>query len=312
MPVYADKIIRSRHAEGGFSLPTVMILVVLFGIMAVAMSRIITRTQKASKSTEMRMDLKSLKTAVLSDFSCFASLGEPSTDVALSCGDYTSIPIKRQDGSLMTTASGHIGSWTVTAGCVNDQIIFKAMKPGKDPLTGTLWSQARILRDASMNLDLFRGTRGFCRAYFVPPTNIDCAGAGYTGPHIVSGIRVSGHKAKLVCDPGWQFGGIASNYISDPVTGAATSPCLPDIDPSHPVNCHCPSGYIPRKVMDFTRHCYSDQDLGIGPNDNVANPNDVAADFTCGQYQDGILGHRVHGADYGMESYVCIKIGDEP
>ena len=280
----AESMCGGISGAAGFSLLSTMIAAAILGILTLATARLLSTSHLGAKSSELHNDISSLRENLRLGFDCYESLGEPAPSATLNCAAMGSIPILRADGSSIVS-SGKLGVWTVTAGCAGDQIIFKAMKPGNDPLTGQPWAQSKSLRAPNGNLDLFRGTSSFCTGFFHPkPPQFRCPKG-----KVVAGVDFDSDYIK--CEPGYLFGGSFMTFRAHPETGQMTFPCLsPNVLTG---DCSCPNGFDKMAVSEFKSKC------------SFLNSKIKIA--TCSFYSSLTSSNWHNGSVYGSVQYACVR-----
>ncbi len=145
----------------GMSLITVLVAVAVLSIVSVMFSKLLKTGVGGAAHVGNSMDLESIKMSLLQQFDCRASLGVlPSTTLPISCASFSSVPIKRSNGTDIF--SGPAAGWTMAATCTGNEVIFSATRTGNDPLTNQPYATS------SNATDVFRGASEFCRQYFDP------------------------------------------------------------------------------------------------------------------------------------------------
>ncbi len=151
----------------GFGLVEIMISMAIGLIALLGLNQLVPRSHAGKKSIESRFEIAQLQQMVRSRLSCSASLGVlPSTDLPLDCASFTTLTML-DENKREIFPSGKFGDWSVSAGCVNDNIVVKAQRPGNDPLTKKPWASSQFATD------IFNGTSGFCNKFFIG----GCSGA---------------------------------------------------------------------------------------------------------------------------------------
>jgi hypothetical protein len=169
----------SIRSSSGISLVSVLVAVGIAGILAVALSQLMTDNNNAQRNIELRSDAETIKRTVLTQMDCAETLGfaNPSaSDLNTVCSG--PISLKRANGTVIGGygASEKIGKYNVWAEC--------------DPATGTNKNQelkisiARcrgacspttillnpLTKKPDQKDDLFDGVSDFCRDIMAPKT----------------------------------------------------------------------------------------------------------------------------------------------
>jgi hypothetical protein len=278
---------REGRRDAGVSLVGLLVALAIVIIGAWTLVTALSSSLQHMRARELRDDLANIREGIRSDFDCFQSLGAPpDSSLPLTCGSFGAVPILRKDGSVLT--SGTVGSWTIQAGCVDDRILFTAMKPGNEPSTGQPWASSPLLRAPDGTLDLFRGTSSFCSAYFRTPLPAFHCPPG----QIIEAVDID--SGFIRCTPGRAYGGHYTTWQAHPITSVMNYPCM--FANVLTGACSCPDGYTAEKVNEYKSQCQRSA--------TVPTSKSTA---TCSFYGSDNPSHWVNGVYYGMIQYACLR-----
>ncbi len=162
----------------GFGLVEVLMCIGLMALVAMGLSKMLTRGVQNSKAIFDREEIAMLRQNIENNLSCTASLNiTPTVSLPRACASYSDVILRNGSGLPLNT-----GDWTVRGKCQNNELVITVVKPGKDPLTDKQWASMQS------GVDLFNGLGKFCSEYFL---NSQCTQVDYP---IFLGFESNGPK----------------------------------------------------------------------------------------------------------------------
>lgn len=214
------KIKKENHA---FSLMEAMVAIGVISIVGLGISNLTTTAMKATKSSEIRLDLQDIRRTLTSKISCAKTMAPYGPSIPVTCSG--NLDLKDSTNMSIIPNSGKLGNWTITARCEvlgskNGLSVYATMKDSagnfkKDPLNSNI-----LLDESSPVSLLFKPEVRPCSNFF----DTDDVAVSCPSGEMLTGLRKSGAPicVSMPSPPGTLCGSI---FWQEDDWGGAAWPC---------------------------------------------------------------------------------------